>query len=50
MRSFPSRTRTTRLRQAWGLSDKFVVGYSGNLGRTHEFLTMLAVSERFKKR
>jgi glycosyltransferase involved in cell wall biosynthesis len=36
------------LRQAWGLSDKFVVGYSGNLGRTHEFLTILSVSERFK--
>ena len=36
------------LRQAWGLSDKFVVGYSGNLGRTHEFMTMLAVSERFR--
>jgi glycosyltransferase involved in cell wall biosynthesis len=38
-----------RLRQAWGLSDKFVVGYSGNLGRTHEFLTMLSVSERFRQ-
>jgi colanic acid biosynthesis glycosyl transferase WcaI len=36
------------LRQAWGLSDKFVVGYSGNLGRTHEFLTMLSASERFR--
>lgn len=36
------------LRQAWDLTDKFVVGYSGNLGRTHEFLTMLAVSERFR--
>jgi len=37
-----------RLRQAWGLGDKFVVGYSGNLGRTHEFLTVLSVSERFR--
>ena len=37
------------LRQAWGLSDKFVVGYSGNLGRTHEFLTMLSASERSQK-
>jgi colanic acid biosynthesis glycosyl transferase WcaI len=36
------------LRQTWGLDDKFVVGYSGNLGRTHEFLTMLSVSERFR--
>lgn len=36
------------LRQAWGLGDKFVVGYSGNLGRTHEFLTMLSASERLE--
>jgi colanic acid biosynthesis glycosyl transferase WcaI len=36
------------LRQAWGLCGRFVVGYSGNLGRTHEFLTMVAVSERFR--
>ncbi len=36
------------LRQAWGLGDKFVVGYSGNLGRTHEFLTMLSASERLR--
>jgi colanic acid biosynthesis glycosyl transferase WcaI len=36
------------LRQAWGLTGKFVVGYSGNLGRTHDFLTMLSASERFR--
>ena len=36
------------LRQAWGLDDKFVIGYSGNLGRTHDFMTMLSVSERFR--
>jgi glycosyltransferase involved in cell wall biosynthesis len=36
------------LRQAWGLTDKFVFGYSGNLGRTHEFGTVLAVSERLR--
>src|SRR4051794_19400163 len=36
------------LRQAWDLGDKFVVGYSGNLGRTHEFLTMLSASERLR--
>jgi colanic acid biosynthesis glycosyl transferase WcaI len=33
------------LRQQWGLDDKFVVGYSGNLGRAHEFDTMLGASE-----
>jgi glycosyltransferase involved in cell wall biosynthesis len=36
------------LRQTWGLRDKFVVGYSGNLGRTHDFMTILSVSERFR--
>lgn len=29
------------LRSAWGLADRFVVGYSGNLGRAHEFRTIL---------
>jgi len=31
------------LRKEWGLGDKFVVGYSGNLGRAHEVDTILAV-------
>jgi colanic acid biosynthesis glycosyl transferase WcaI len=29
------------LRQAWGLADKFVVGYSGNFGRAHSFAEIL---------
>ena len=29
------------LRQEWGLEDKFVVGYSGNLGRAHEVDTLI---------
>lgn len=29
------------LRREWGLSDSFVVGYSGNLGRAHEVGTLL---------
>jgi colanic acid biosynthesis glycosyl transferase WcaI len=33
------------LRQAWGLADKFVLGYSGNLGRAHEFETVLAAAK-----
>jgi colanic acid biosynthesis glycosyl transferase WcaI len=36
------------LRREWGLEDKFVVGYSGNLGRAHEFDTVLAAAERLK--
>lgn len=33
------------LRKEWGLEDKFVVGYSGNLGRAHEFITLLDAAE-----
>jgi len=36
------------LRQAWGLQDKFVLGYSGNLGRAHDFDTVLAAAERLR--
>jgi colanic acid biosynthesis glycosyl transferase WcaI len=34
------------LRHAWGLEGKFVVGYSGNLGRAHEFETILGAARR----
>ncbi|WHZ30319.1 MAG: Glycosyltransferase [Nitrospira sp.] len=33
------------LRLEWGLRDKFVVGYSGNMGRAHEFETILSTAE-----
>jgi glycosyltransferase involved in cell wall biosynthesis len=33
------------LREAWGLKGKFVFGYSGNLGRAHEYLTVLEAAE-----
>jgi colanic acid biosynthesis glycosyl transferase WcaI len=36
------------LRHEWGLRDHFVVGYSGNLGRGHEFDTVLAAAERLR--
>src|ERR1019366_8633277 len=36
----PVRHADNPLRRLWGLQDKFVVGYSGNLGRAHEFDTM----------
>jgi glycosyltransferase involved in cell wall biosynthesis len=36
------------LRQEWNLTDKFVLGYSGNLGRAHEFETVLTVAERLR--
>jgi colanic acid biosynthesis glycosyl transferase WcaI len=34
------------LRRAWGFEGKFVVGYSGNLGRAHEIGTLLGAIER----
>lgn len=37
------------LRTQWGLKDKFVVGYSGNFGRAHEFATLLDAAERLRK-
>ena len=36
------------LRCEWGLEDRFVIGYSGNLGRAHEFETLLAAAERLR--
>lgn len=36
------------LRRAWGLDGKFVVGYSGNFGRAHDFDTVLAAAERLR--
>jgi glycosyltransferase involved in cell wall biosynthesis len=33
------------LRKAWDLNDKFICGYSGNLGRAHQFDTVLAAAE-----
>jgi len=40
--------KQNQLRKLWGLEDKFVVGYSGNLGRAHDFDTILAASERLR--
>lgn len=36
-----ARTAIEECRSRWGLSGKFVVAYSGNLGRVHEFATVL---------
>lgn len=38
------------LRSAWGLAGKFVVGYSGNLGRAHDFRTALEAARLLKHR
>jgi glycosyltransferase involved in cell wall biosynthesis len=36
------------LREAWGLENKFVIGYSGNLGRAHEIGTVLSAAEQLR--
>lgn len=38
------------LRAAWGLQGKFVVGYSGNLGRAHDWRTMLETAAQLRDR
>jgi len=40
--------REANKKKAWGLEGKFVVGYSGNLGRAHEFQTLLGAAEALK--
>lgn len=36
------------LREEWNLKDKFVIGYSGNFGRAHEFATLLDTAEKLR--
>ncbi|HJU15261.1 MAG TPA: glycosyltransferase family 4 protein [Stellaceae bacterium] len=40
--------RDNPLRREWGLLSRFVVGYSGNLGRAHEFETALRAAEHLR--
>lgn len=38
------------LRRLWNIGDRFVVGYSGNLGRAHDARTVLDAAERLRAR
>jgi glycosyltransferase involved in cell wall biosynthesis len=38
------------LRKEWGLDGRFVVGYSGNLGRAHEYRTLIDAIELIEER
>lgn len=38
----PIASQSNELRRDWGLERAFVVGYSGNLGRAHDFTTFLS--------
>lgn len=43
---YPVERENNELRQEWNLQGRFVVGYSGNLGRAHEFETILGAAEK----
>lgn len=47
---YPVLRQDNSLRKVWGLQDVFVVGYSGNFGRAHEFGTMLAAAKHLEHR
>ncbi|MDB5583850.1 MAG: hypothetical protein JWR80_9026 [Bradyrhizobium sp.] len=40
----PIARNAVALRAEWGFGDAFVIGYSGNLGRAHEFETLLGAA------
>lgn len=44
----PKLPQNNQLRQKWNLNGKIVVGYSGNMGRDHDFHTILDVAHYFK--
>lgn len=43
---YPLSATNHPLRREWQLQNKFIVGYSGNLGRAHEFITILDAAEQ----
>lgn len=46
----PNSSRQNPLREEWGLGRRFVVGYSGNLGRAHECETVLQAAALLRGR
>lgn len=42
----PIACEANEFRRLWGISNRFVVGYSGNMGRAHEFETIVGAAER----
>ena len=45
---YPTVAADNRLRAEWGLTGRFVVGYSGNMGRVHEFATLIEAADRLR--
>ncbi len=46
----PMNAGDNRLRAEWDLEGKFVIGYSGNMGRAHEFQTILDTAAALRDR
>ena len=46
----PIEPEANALRREWGLEGRFVVGYSGNLGRAHDIATLLGAIARLEER
>ena len=46
---YPTAPERNPLRAAWRLNKHFVVGYSGNMGRVHEFATLIEAAERLRE-
>lgn len=44
----PSASDVTARRSSWGLEGKFVVAYSGNLGRVHDLTPVLALADALR--
>jgi colanic acid biosynthesis glycosyl transferase WcaI len=46
----PIAPRENKLRKSWALSDRFVVGYAGNLGRVHDVATIIEAMTTLQER
>jgi glycosyltransferase involved in cell wall biosynthesis len=44
----PRAAESVGLRREWGLGEAFVVEYSGNMGRAHEFATILGAAQQLR--
>jgi len=44
----PPPAEADRVRAAWGLTGKFIVGYSGNLGRVHDLEAIVELADRLR--
>ncbi|MFK5950497.1 MAG: glycosyltransferase family 4 protein [Methylococcales bacterium] len=45
---YPVSKDDNSLIKQWGLENKFIIGYSGNMGRAHEFETILNIAEELQ--